>query len=291
MSSAFHLQLLLFTVLGPSGAVGFVIASLFAIFAPKKASWAFRLQRCLLIPIAVCMVGLVIAATHLGTPRNALYVLLGAGRSPLSNEMVATLLFLALAWLFWLMLATRRMPTTLAKGWLVVASVAGLAMVAETALAYSIETIPAWNSPVAPWMFLFGSVVLGCAVALGTLRTARVEIPRWSWWTVVALQGAGVLGGAVAMVMFRNDLEGVSSALVDLWSLVPNYELFVGAFSLLGFAAVASAALGLITIAHQGQEALSLPPAKWLVASAAFAAFAVVAMRIPFYLLYMTVGL
>ena len=43
------------------------------------------------------MVGLVASATHLGNPANALYVFTGVGRCPLSTEVFAAVIFLALA--------------------------------------------------------------------------------------------------------------------------------------------------------------------------------------------------
>ena len=325
MSSAFHLQLLLFTVLGPGGALGFVAVSAFVVAAPKDAPWLFRLQRCLLLPIALCMLGLVIAATHLGTPRNALYVLLGVGRSPLSNEMVATIAFLALSWLFWLMLATRRLPVPVSKAWVAAASVAALAMVCETALAYSIETIPAWNSPVAPWMFWMGALVLGCAVAFCTLRIARVEVPAWSRRVLLGVQAAALVGGVATMALFRRGLEGVSTALGDAAALVPGFWLYVAAFFLMGALSVAcearglfhvdsgeaagrrvtaSKARGLFRAGDKGpdgcratgndcapQQAADCPSVPTAALSVLLAAGAVVAMRVPFYLTYMTVGL
>lgn len=329
MTPVLHLQLLLFTVLGPGGALGFVGASAFAVVAPKDAPWLFRLQRCLLLPIGLCMLGLVIAATHLGTPRNALYVLLGVGRSPLSNEMVATVAFLALSWLFWLLLTTRRLPVMVARLWLVAASVAALAMVRETALAYSIETIPAWNSPVAPWTFWAGALVLGASVALCTLRIAKVEAPSWSWWAIVAAQAVAVVGGAVAMAAFRRDLAEISTAFTggaSALALVPAYELYVVLFCLLGAVAVLLEARSLrrraarvgqaacgaqaatspdgqaaardvcagacsVRAADSADASSLLPPTPSMVASALLAMGAVIVMRIPFYLSYMTVGL
>ncbi len=288
MSSAFHLQLLLFTVLGPAGAIGFVLSSAFAIGAPRNAPWLFRLQRCLIIPIFVCMLGLVIAATHLGTPRNALYVLMGVGRSPLSNEMVATIAFLALSWLFWLMLAMRRMPVALAKGWLVVASLAALVMVRETSLAYSIATIPAWNSPAAPWMFWTGACVLGCSLAWCTLLVAKAEVPRLSWWLLLVVQAASVVAGVFAMVQYRASLSEVSTALGDALSLAPHYEGFVWGFAALALLACASGVWGLVSARAKGA---AFPRPSSVAASLALATAAVVIMRIPFYLMHMTVGL
>lgn len=304
MTSAFHLQLLLFTVLGPGGALGFVAASAFVVTAPKDAPWLFRLQRCLLLPIALCMLGLVIAATHLGTPRNALYVLLGTGRSPLSNEMVATISFLALSWLFWLMLATRRLPVPVTNAWVAAASVAALAMVRETALAYSINTVPAWSLPVVPWMFWMGALVLGCAVAFCTLRIARVQVSAWSLRVLLGVQTAALAAGVASMVLFRGGLEEVSSALGDAMTLVPGYGLYVAAFLLMGAVSVACEARGLFRVGRKGNtgcrtdgsdcappQVADCPSVPRAALSVLLAAGAVVAMRVPFYLTYMTVGL
>ena len=245
------------------------------------------------------MLGLVIAATHLGTPRNALYVLLGTGRSPLSNEMVATISFLALSWLFWLMLATRRLPVPVTK-----ASVAALAMVRETALAYSINTVPAWSLPVVPWMFWMGALVLGCAVAFCTLRIARVQVPAWSLQVLLGVQTAALAAGVASMALFRGGLEGVSSALGDAMTLVPGYGLYVAAFLLMGAVSVACEARGLFRVGRKGNtgcrtdgsdcappQVVDCPSVPRAALSVLLAAGAVVAMRVPFYLTYMTVGL
>ncbi|MFR1640267.1 MAG: DmsC/YnfH family molybdoenzyme membrane anchor subunit [Eggerthellaceae bacterium] len=58
------------------------------------------------------------ASTHLGNPANALFVFLGVGRSPLSNEVFCAVVFLPLAGVYWLY----RSPSVLvgscsARGW------------------------------------------------------------------------------------------------------------------------------------------------------------------------------
>lgn len=340
MTSGFHLQLLLFTVLGPAGALGFVLASAFVLAAPKEAPWLFKLERCLLLPIFLCMLGLVIAATHLGTPRNALYVLLGAGRSPLSNEMVATIAFLALAWLFWLMLTMRRLPASVMKVWLGVSCVAALIMVHETSLAYSIETLPTWNSFVAPVMFWTGALVSGSSVALCTLRLAKAPVKQGHLLALMGFQGLGLVGGIAALVAYYTDMQNVSSALTGAQGalgLVPDFWLFVVGFFLLGLLSVAlnawavrrmpkgSFTTGAVkkcanqqTVRNKERCACEASGANvtadlktsecsstitspfcnsnspdWLplLIAGIFAFAAVILMRIPFYLFYMTVGL
>ena len=63
---------------------------------------ARRLNQLTCLSLLVAMVGLVASATHLGNPANALYVFTGVGRSPLSTEVLAAVIFLALASVFWL---------------------------------------------------------------------------------------------------------------------------------------------------------------------------------------------
>lgn len=294
MSSGFHVQLLLFTVLGPAGALGFLAASLFAIRAPKDVPWLFRLERWLLFPIFVCMLGLIIAATHLGTPRNALYVLLGVGRSPLSNEMVATIAFLAISWLFWLVLTTRKLPETASKIWLIVADIAALAMVFETSMAYSIPTVPAWNSALAPLMFWMGALFLGISVALCTLRFAKVQLSQRSWKALVIIQAASVIGGVISMLLFKASVANVSSALTGTsgaLGLIPSFDLYVIAFVLSGSAAVALNFLALRPLRTTDKPSALSPSQRYLIISLILALTAVILMRAPFYLLYMTVGL
>ena len=99
-----EVTLVLFTTLGPSGAMAYALMALPLIVRgdamdPKVRK---RLDQLLCIPVVVAMVGLVASATHLGNPANALYVISGFGRSPLSNEVVCGAVFLGVAGVFWL---------------------------------------------------------------------------------------------------------------------------------------------------------------------------------------------
>ena len=286
MPTGFHIQLLLFTALSPAGAVAFILVALRIVSAPRNAPWLFRLQRSLLIPIALCMLGLVIAATHLGTPRNALYVLLGVGRSPLSNEMAATLAFLSHNRLFWLSLATRRLPLNVGKAWLTVTCVAACIMIYAVSVAYSIPTVPVWNLPISPALCWFSALVLGAPLALLTLSVAGAPLPHSAARAIVGVQALGTVAELGAMALLRRSLAPISSALVSADALVPHFWWFVGVFAVLSGASIA------LTLRAQTPHISEQPQAaRWRVAAAAaLAAGAVICVRIPFYVLSLTVG-
>lgn len=286
MPTGFHIQLLLFTALSPAGAVAFILVALRILSAPRDASWLFRLQRSLLIPIALCMLGLVIAATHLGTPRNALYVLLGVGRSPLSNEMAATLAFLSLAWLFWLSLATRRLPLAVGKAWLAVTCVAACIMIYAVSVAYSIPTVPVWNLPISPALCWFSALVLGAPLALLTLGVAGAPLPRPAARAIVGVQALGTVAEWGAMALLHRSLAPISSALISADALVPHFWWFVGGFALLAGASIA------LVLRAQTPRVSEQPRTVQchLAAATALAVGAVISVRVPFYVLSLTVG-
>ena len=81
-----EISLVLFTTLAPSGALAFVLMAIPLFKGGIDDDARGRLSKLLCIPLVVTMVGLVASATHLGNPDNALYVIAGIGRSPLSTE-------------------------------------------------------------------------------------------------------------------------------------------------------------------------------------------------------------
>ena len=88
-----EISLVLFTTLAPSGAVAFALMGAPLHRAALDADARERISKLLCIPLIVTMVGLVASATHLGHPDNALYVIAGIGRSPLSTEVAGAVVF------------------------------------------------------------------------------------------------------------------------------------------------------------------------------------------------------
>ena len=97
-----EITLVLFTTLAPSGAVAYALMSLPIIRGRLSDDAHRRIDKALCIPLIVSLVGLVASATHLGNPANALYVFMGVGRSPLSNEVFSAVIFLAFSGVYWL---------------------------------------------------------------------------------------------------------------------------------------------------------------------------------------------
>ncbi|MFR7403635.1 MAG: dimethyl sulfoxide reductase anchor subunit family protein [Coriobacteriaceae bacterium] len=131
------------------------------------------------------MVGLVASATHL-KPANALYVFTGVGRSPLSTEVFAAVIFLALAGVYWLYSFAEHPRVGLQRGLLAAIDVAIVAFVSSVAFAYNVDTIVTWSLPLVPASLilnaLFGGPLLalaGFALAsrgLGAASTAELPI-------------------------------------------------------------------------------------------------------------------
>jgi anaerobic dimethyl sulfoxide reductase subunit C (anchor subunit) len=168
-----RITLTAFTVLAPAGAVAFLLLAVLIIRQREREAWVERLEHWLVMPLAVCMAGLIASATHLGTPGNALYVFSGWGRSPLSNEVTSALGFLVVAGVYWLASFSGRVPFALSRLWLGVSCGTALWLVANISVVYAIPTIPTWNSGLVPpglWALAFAT---GPPVTLATLALAR----------------------------------------------------------------------------------------------------------------------
>ena len=90
-----EITLVLFTTIAPAGVMGYLTMAL-AIVLSRDEERAAAISRYLVVPLVLAISGLIASATHLGTPANALYVITGIGRSPLSNEVVAAVAFLVM---------------------------------------------------------------------------------------------------------------------------------------------------------------------------------------------------
>ena len=136
-----EITLVLFTTLAPSGAVAYLLMSLPVLSGRAAGDTARRLNQLTCLPLLVAMVGLVASATHLGNPANALYVFTGVGRSPLSTEVFAAVIFLALAGVYWLYSFAEHPRVGLQRGLLAAIDVAIVAFVSSVAFAYNVDTI------------------------------------------------------------------------------------------------------------------------------------------------------
>lgn len=319
-----EITLVLFTTLAPSGAVACLIMGLPVLVGRAQDEAARRLNRWSCLPLVVTMVGLIASATHLGNPSNALYVFTGVGRSPLSTEVFAAVIFLALAGVFWLYSFAERPRVGLQRGLLAAIDVAIVAFVVAVAFAYNVDTILTWSLPLVPVSLLlnalFGGPLLalvGFTVAsrgLSTTPAAEPSIvhaePEGTSKVHVEPEGASKVGSAAAHVfpsrcgarvllalataacaanvavyaVLGFQLQCIENELVSAADLVVGYPVYLAAFALLAVCALVLA----WRAEAQGARRRSLPH---LAAASTLAFTALFLMRFTFYMSHLTIGL
>ncbi|MBM7000778.1 dimethyl sulfoxide reductase anchor subunit [bacterium] len=210
-------QLALFTTLTPAGAVATAFLALVLMTRPRQT----RLAHALAAPLAVAWMGFVAAATHLGTPANALYTAAGVGRSPLSNEVATVVAFLFICGMCWLASFRRRQSAALdaidRAGYVLCVASAMLA-VTESAAAYGIATVPTWDVWQVPASLASGAVCAGSALAAGILRTLAPDATTGDGRPAGRVRAAiaACATASIALVAHALTLVSYACALADI---------------------------------------------------------------------------
>ena len=160
-----EITLVLFTTMAPAGTFALMIRGAFALKGGRREEARAALDRYTCVPLVIALVGLVASATHLGNPANALYVLVGVGRSPLSNEVVAGVVFFGVAGIYWLTAFSERPNLSLRRAALVLIEVTGALFVTAIAFAYDAETILTWRTVYVPAALWLNALVAGPIIA------------------------------------------------------------------------------------------------------------------------------
>lgn len=280
-----EITLVFFTTLTPSGVVAALI--MLAVRRMRALSNDDRklIERKLYIPIIVSMVGLIASASHLGTPSNALYVLTGVGRSPLSNEVVSGVVFLALLGVYWYYSFSDRPNETLRLVWRICLYLTGIAFVTFIALAYSVESIISWNRGSVPVLLWLNALTGGPILALVGLGAARMLQPRSSVLPriLLALAAVALTAAAMGYVAQWSKLASIGNFTVSVSDLVPFYGQGIAVFCLAGACGVALC--GYAVLRTRG-FALALATIGCLLTLTG-----VFVMRFMFYMMHLTAGL
>lgn len=222
-----EITLVVFTTIGPSGAVAFVGICMIVLWGDLPANMKKTAGDYLGVPIAIALVGLVASATHLGNPANALYVLAGVGRSPLSNEVVSGLIFLVLGALTWLLGFGEKERRRLRNILMCAASAAALVFVGMVAHAYSVRTVPTWNLPLLPLAQWTCALAGGSYLVLTVLYWAQVQIaPRYRRWVIIC----GSCSSLASILMYGivgYSLPAIENAWISASDLAPYWNLFL----------------------------------------------------------------
>lgn len=277
-----EITLVLFTTLAPAGAVAYILLALASFGADQDASR--RIQRFLLAPLMVVLVGLVASATHLGNPENALYVLSRVGQSPLSTEVAAAVVFLGIAGVQWMYQYAERYRRGFSRGLLVAASLAALGMVAAIAFAYASRTVLSWNTAYVPLLTGLNAAMAGPLLALAVLVWAQRKATPGGFGRALLVGCIAALGlGVVVYLMQGECLADLENTYTTAMQLVPHYSWCVVAYGVLG-----AVAWGLDAAAVFRRRPLS----QWAaICACLLALLAVFVMRCSFYAMHLTVGM
>lgn len=291
-----EITLVLFTTIAPAGVMGYLTMAL-AIVLARDEERAGTISRYLVVPLVLAISGLIASATHLGTPANALYVITGIGRSPLSNEVVAAVAFLALGGVYWILSFRDDLRRSFRVAWLAATAVAGFVFVGYIAVAYSVPSVPTWNLPTAPLTLWLNALSSGPLVGLFGLLLARQEPSGRMTAVLLTLATLAAVGNAAVLGMQWQELGGIATTTTRAVDLVPAMPLVIGAYAACEAIAIALGGAGALrrTIgggndpfaAAQRTRAARL---ALTATSAVLALAACFAVRFTFYALHMTLG-
>lgn len=279
-----ELPLALFTTLAPIGA-GASIALAVAFFTTKFSDEQLKkIDRMTTIPVVVLVAGFICAFFHLASPMHAFGVFAGLGASPLSNELLAGVVFAVLAIVYWIVALAGKLGEGARKGFSAVVAVMAVVFACFTGAAYMMETIVSWNTPMVPvavlGFSLLGGVSLGVLVLAlsGALEDAAKGGFKMAAPVVLVV---GLVLGVVGLLVQVMSVSGMGNALVDGADLVTaaSAPMWIGVVCM-----VVAAAAAFMALRNSKSTALAA-------AAPVLAIVGVFAARLAFYAVQLSVGL
>lgn len=191
-----ELPLVFFTVLTQAGAGAFIL-----LYVAHKLSQVSdrQLGVGLFCTMVLFALGAVCSTFHLGMPMRALNAFSGIGRSPMSNEILATALFGVVGGLSALGLLLKKGESGLFNALAGLAMLLGIAFIAMVPMVYQLDTVSTWGNSYTTLVMVLTALVCGGAVA-ATLGAVRLG----------ALFGA--VGAAVSLAMRTGYIDTLTAA-------------------------------------------------------------------------------
>lgn len=225
MESVFaEMPLALFTTLSSVGAGAFVAMACVVFAAGLDEVAAKKLDRLSLVPFLVACVGFVCAFFHLASPLNAFGVFSGVGSSPLSNEIVAGMVFMVAAAVYVVLAWAGKFSGGLRRGLACVCAVLAVVFSLFMGMAYMMHTIASWNTWTTPVQMLGFALVGGAvleALVVAAAGLQDVVFATGAKRVLLVLGVAGVVLAAVALAAFLAGAAGLSSPWAETAQLVP----------------------------------------------------------------------
>ena len=279
-----ELPLALFTTLAPVGAGAFIALAV-AFFTTKFSDEQLKkIDRMTTIPVVVLVAGFICAFFHLASPMHAFGVFAGVGASPLSNELLAGVVFAVLAIVYWIVALAGKLGEGARKGFAAVVAVMAIVFACFTGAAYMMETIASWNTPMVPvavlGFSLLGGICLGVLVL--ALSGALEDAAKGGFkMAALAVLIVGLVLGVAGLLVQVMSVSGMGNALVDGADLVAaaSAPMWIGVVSM-----VVAAAAAFMALRNTKSTALAA-------AAPVLAVVGVFAARLAFYAVQLSVGL
>ena len=155
-----EITLVFFTTLAPAGVVAYILLSILPVCINEDSKCV---DKYLIVPFSCVLLGLVVSATHLGNPDNALFVFSRIGSSPLSNEVASAVVFLGFASVHWLYQFALHVKPLLYKCLRVLALLFAFVFLYFVSQAYVARTISTWDTVYA------SALIISCACVAGPM--------------------------------------------------------------------------------------------------------------------------
>lgn len=279
-----EMPLALFTTLAPVGAGAFIALAV-AFFTTKFSDEQLKkIDRMTTIPVVVLVAGFICAFFHLASPMHAFGVFAGLGASPLSNELLAGVVFAVLAIVYWIVALAGKLGEGARKGFAAVVAVMAVVFACFTGAAYMMETIASWNTPMVPvavlGFSLLGGICLGVLVL--ALSGALEDAAKGGFkMAALAVLIVGLVLGVAGLLVQVMSVSGMGNALVDGADLVAaaSAPMWIGVVCM-----VVAAAAAFMALRNTKSTALAA-------AAPVLAIVGVFAARLAFYAVQLSVGL
>lgn len=236
-----ELPLAIFTTLVPFGAGAFIMLAAALLATKLEASEQAALDKLSVVPLALVAVGFVASFFHLASPTAAFGVFAGLGASPLSNEIAMGVVFFVVAAVYCAMAFAGKLTEGIRKPFVLVVAALALVFSVFTGMAYMMETIASWNTPLVP-IEMAGLALLGGAALGSALIAAASKSSDSHGWASIAFVMAlvGYLTALVALVGHYGVISALSSSTVSGVALVDGVTAFLAGYAVCGLASVAS---------------------------------------------------
>ena len=286
-----EITLVVLTTLAPAGIVAYAALAVWLV-ASRSPEECNAVSHWLIVPLVFPLLGFVASATHLGTPANALYVLTGIGRSPLSGEVAAIVVFLILGGCYWIVSFGNKPIGSGKRAFLCAVIASALIALFFISRAYSVWTIPTWDMPLAPVTLWMDGLSSGPALVVLTFLCARVFPEKRVFTACVVVTVVSSIVNICCLAGETAVLPGIQTTVAAASDLVPNFIAMIVLYAAFELASI----VGLVVVSRRVQVGVASKKRYGMAVAVSAGALACACLacffvRFWFYCMYMTVGL